>query len=188
MKKKLTIKKLAPLLFLFLVMGCSSKEYYTLGDTSSIKQLTPYKGNIAIQKVDIPKYLKENAIIKQISPYKVVRLKNAHWLSPMEKQLTNVLINYLQKSMNNPNIYLYPWESPNKIEKKVSLKIKRFITYKNEVTLEASYKIDDLKNKTHKTKLFSCKTPTNTEIESMIEAMEKSYFKLITEINKDIIK
>ena len=175
-------------LFVLLINGCSSKEYYTLGDTSTIKATENYTQTIAVEKVDIPKYLKDNAIVRQVSPYQVIRLKNANWLTPMQKRLTNVLINYLQKSLNNPDIYLYPWESKKETQKKISLQIKRFISYKNSVILEASYKITDLKTKAHKTKLFSTKVATTEEVEKMMESMEKAYFKLITEIKKDVIK
>jgi uncharacterized lipoprotein YmbA len=176
------------LFFIFIVIGCSSKEYYTLGDTSKVMPQYKDKQIIAIKKVEIPKYLKDNAMVKQISPYQVVRLKNSNWLTPMQKRLTNVLINYLQKSLENPNIYLYPWENKKETSKKVSLKIKRFIAYKNDVILEASYQIDNLKTKKYQTKLFSTKIEAKEETEEMVEAMEKAYFKLIQEIVKDIIK
>lgn len=175
------------LLILF-IGGCSSKEYYTLGDTSEITSEETCEQTIAIEKVDIPKYLKDNAIVRQVSPYQVIRLKNANWLTPMQKRLTNVLINYLQKSLNNPNIYLYPWESKKETHKRVSVQIKRFITYQNEVILEASYQINDLKLKSHKTKLFRTKVATNEQTEVMMESMEKAYFKLIEKIKNDIIK
>ena len=181
-------KTILSLFFLLIITGCGAKEYYTLGDTSNI--LSKYRDNqiIAIKKVEIPKYLKDNAMVKQISPYQVVRLKNSNWLTPMQKRLTNVFINYLQKSLQNPNIYLYPWENKKETNKKISLKIKRFIAYKDNVILEASYQIDNLKTKKYKTKLFSTKIETNEETEKMVEAMEKAYFKLIQEISKDIIK
>jgi uncharacterized lipoprotein YmbA len=175
-------------LFALLINGCSSKEYYTLGDTSAIMTTVTYPQSIAVEKVDVPKYLKDNAIVRQVSPYQVIRLKNANWLTPMQKRLTNVLISYLQKSLNNPNIYLYPWESKKETNKKVSLKIQRFISYKNYVILEASYQITNLKTKAHQTKLFSTKVATTEEVESMMESMEKAYFKLIKEIKKNIIK
>ncbi len=115
-------------------------------------------------------------------------MKDANWLMPMQKHLTNVLISYLQKSLNNPNIYLYPWESTKETDKKISLKIKRFIAYNNEVILDASYQISDLKSKTNTTKLFSTKVETSHDIESVMEAMEKAYFELSDNIKNEIIK
>jgi len=184
--KKILLISLLSVATLFI--GCSSKEYYTLGDTSYINSSYTDTQTIAVLKVEIPKYLKDNAIVRQVSPYQVIRLKNSNWLTPMQKRLTNVLINYLQKSLNNPNIYLYPWESNKKTSKKISLKIKRFITYKDRVILEASYQINNLKTKEKKTKLFSTKVATSEDTESMMKSMEKAYFNLIEEIKLNIIK
>lgn len=176
------------LTFIFLITGCSSKRYYTLGDTSDIEAKKTCTKIIAIEKVGIPKYLKDSAIVKQVSPYQVELMKDANWLMPMQKHLTNVLISYLQKSLNNPNIYLYPWESTKETDKKISLKIKRFIAYNNEVILDASYQINNLKSKTNDTKLFSTKIETSDDIESVMEAMEKAYFELSDNIKNEIIK
>ena len=183
-------KILLSALVVLLLNGCSSKEYYTLGDTSSINFSSQKvcQQTIAVEKVEIPKYLKDNAIVKQVSPYQVIRLKEANWLTPMQKRLTNVLINYLQKSLNNPNIYLYPWESTKDTDKKISLKVTRFIAYNNEVILEASYQIKNLKTKKRTTKLFNTKVPTTEKTEKMMEAMETAYFKLTEDIKNNIIK
>jgi len=181
---------LLSLIALLTIIGCSSKEYYTLGDTSSITLSSPKACQqiIAVEKIEIPKYLKDNAIVKQVSPYQVIRLKKANWLTPMQKRLTNVLINYLQRSLGNPNIYLYPWDSTKDTNKKISVKITRFIAYKNQVILEASYQIKNLKTKKSRTKLFNTKVPTTDNTEKMMEAMEVAYFELTEDIKNSIIK
>jgi uncharacterized lipoprotein YmbA len=166
--------------------GCSSKRYYTLGDTSNISIQNPYKKPIGIEKIEIPKYLKDNSLVKQVTPYRVERIEDATWLTPMQKHLTNVLINYLQKSLNNPDISLYPWESHKKISKKVSLKITRFIAYNQEVILEGSYQIENLENKTSHTELFSKKVATGEKSEEMMKAMEEAYFLLASELSNKI--
>jgi len=177
------------ILFLLLFTGCSTKEYYTFGDNINIISSSyKYKKTIAIEKVKVPKYLTDTSVVYQVSPYRVIRLKKANWLTPMKKRLTNVLIDYLQKSLNNPNVYLYPWESTKETDIKVSLKIKRFIAYKSEVVLEASYQIKNLKTQKVKTKLFHTNEPTSHLAEDIMKSMEKAYLKLIKEIKKDIIE
>jgi len=178
-----------PILFLLIFTGCSKKEYYTFGDNiNGISSAYTSTKIIAIEKVKIPKYLTDTSIVYQVSPYRVVRLKKANWLTPMKKRLTNVLIDYLQKSLNNPNIYLYPWESKKKSDIKISLKIKRFIAYKDEVILEAMYQIKDLKTQENQTKLFNTSIPSSHDTGEIMKSMEKAYFKLIKQIKKDIIK
>lgn len=184
MKKPLLI----PLFFILLLQGCSTKHYYTFGDTSNIQATQTYTKNITVEKVEIPKYLQDNTLVKQVTPYQVMLIDKANWLTPMQKHLTNVLISYLQKSLNNPNVYLYPWEMDKNTYKRVSLKIKRFIAYQDHVTLEANYKIYDFSKKSYITKLFHTKVKTEESTESIMEAMEKAYFKLMEEIKNQIIK
>lgn len=170
-------------------IGCSTKEYYTFGD--NIENISPYPNYnkiIAVEKVKIPKYLTDNSVVYQLTPYRIIRLKEANWLTPMEKRLTNVLINYLQKSLNTPNVYLYPWESTQKNDIKVSLNIKRFISYKGEVVLDARYEIKNIKTGKIISKLFSTKEPSSHLAEDIMSSMERAYFKLTDKIKKDIIK
>jgi len=176
------------LLYLFFTIGCSSKEYYTFGDNiAAISSSHKSTKIISIEKVKIPKYLTDSSVVYQLTPYRVIRLKEANWLTPMKKRLTNILINYLQKSMNNPNIYLYPWENKQKSDLLISLKIKRFISYQGEVILEAQYRIKNFKTGKTITKLFETKEPSSHLAEDIMKSMERAYFKLIEEIEKDII-
>ncbi|MBU1667845.1 PqiC family protein [bacterium] len=185
MKKRLLI----PLFLILLLQGCSNKKrYYTLGDTSHINATQTYTKNITVEKVEIPKYLQDNTLVKQVTPYQVMLIEEANWLTPMQKRLTNVLISYLQKSLNNPNVYLYPWAMDKDTQKKVSLQIKRFIAYQDHVILEANYKIYDFNKKSYTTKLFNTKVKTLKSTESMMESMEKAYFELMEEIKSEIIK
>jgi len=178
-----------PILFLLLFAGCSKKEYYTFGDNiNGISSAYTSTKIIAIEKVKVPKYLTDTSIVYQVSPYRVVRLKKANWLTPMKKRLTNVLIDYLQKSLNNPNIYLYPWESKKKTDIKVSVRIKRFIAYQDKVILEARYQIKNVKTQENQTKLFNTSIPSSHDTEEIMKSMEKAYFKLIETIKRDIIK
>jgi len=176
------------LLLILLLQGCSTKSYYTIGDTSHIKSPHTYSKNIAVDKVEIPKYLKDSVIVKQVSPYQIMLIENANWLTPMQRRLTNVLINYLQKSLNNPNVYLYPWESKKESNKKISLKIKRFIAYKSEVILEANYTIYDFSSKRYSTKLFSTHVETTENTDAIMASMEKAYFELMEAIKLELLK
>jgi len=187
-QKPFTANLLFIVLLLLFFQGCSEKSYYTLGSTSDVKATQTYTKTIAVKKVEIPKYLKDNSLVRQITPYQVTVIKDAYWLSPMQRRLTNVLINYLQKSMNNPNIHLFPWESEKDTDQRVSVTIKRLLAYKDEVRLEASYKIRDIESNTYTTKLFTTKVPTTESTDAMVESMEKAYFQLLESIKIDVLK
>jgi uncharacterized lipoprotein YmbA len=181
------MQKLFPILFLLLLTGCGSKKFYTLGDNLNIHSSTTYSQTIDVVKVTVPKYLKEHKIVRQITPYQIELIHKAQWLIPMEKKLTEILIDYLQQSLNNPNVHLYPWESNNKTEKRVSIEIKKFIASNSDVMLKANYKIVNLKTNTNQTKLFETTVISNDNIESMMQGMEEAYLQLLSDIKTTII-
>ena len=179
---------LLPLLFILLLTGCNSKKYYTLGNNLKIIQKVTYTRPIDVVTVNVPKYLQDQVLVRQTTPYQVELLKKAQWLTPMKKRLTNILINYLQKSLNNPNVHLYPWNANRKADKRIAVTIKRFIAYKDKVYLEADYKIYNYHTKNSINKLFTTTVPTDIGINKMMESMEKAYLQLLEEIKTAIIK
>ena len=168
--------------------ACSSKQLYTLGDTSDIIQNSKTNHEfIAVEKIELPIYLMDSPIYRKDSRYHLEKIDKANWISSMDEHLTNVLISYLQKSLNNPNIYTYPWSSIKKMDKKVSVTISSFIAYQNIVTLEASYQILDKHQHKTSNNFFSTKESYHGKsVEHMIEAMEKAYFRLAKDISRKL--
>ncbi len=168
--------------------ACSSKQFYTLGDTSNIT----YSGktteeNIAIEKVELPIYFMDSPIYKKNTPYHLVKIEDARWMNSMDTHLTNVLITYLQKSLNTATIYPYPWSNVDRIDKKISLNISNFIAYKNHIYLDATFQIYNKKSKKNSNYLFNTKKALkNDSVESMIEGMDMAYFELLKAIKSHI--
>lgn len=179
---------LTALSFLLLTTGCGSKHYYTLGDNIEIEATENYSEHIDVVSVSVPKYLEEFKLVRQTSPYNIEIIDNAHWLTPMQKRLTNILIDYLQQSMNNPNVHLYPWESEGKSKKRVTVRIKKFIAFNNNIILKANYKVHDLPSNTTKTERFQTSIETDGSLDGMMQSMEKAYLELATSIKNNIIK
>ncbi len=181
------MNRLLLILSLLFFTACDSKKFYTLGDNLNIRETTTYTQTIDVVKVTVPKYLKEHKIVRQISPYQIELVDKAQWLIPMDKKLTQILIDYLQQSMNNPNVYLYPWDSNNKTDKKVIVDIKKFIASQQQVMLKANYKIVDLKTNQKQTKNFETTVLNHSNIESMMKSMETAYLQLLQNIKETII-
>lgn len=179
---------LTTLSFLLLTTGCGSKHYYTLGDNIEIEATQSYREHIDVVNVIVPKYLEEFKLVRQTSPYNIEIIDNAHWLTPMQERLTSVLIDFLQQSMNNPNVHLYPWESDGKSKKRVSLRIKKFIAFNNSVILKANFKVHDLPSNTIKTERFQTSVKTDGSLDDMMQSMEKAYLELAQSIKDNIIK
>jgi uncharacterized lipoprotein YmbA len=182
------MKFLTLLLTLLLFTACGSKKFYTLGDNLDIQSEKTYSNSIDVVKVTLPKYLHEHQIVRKVTEYQIEFIPQAHWLIPMEKNLTDILINYLQHSMNNPNVHLYPWESNDKATTRISVEVKKFIASDKEVLLKANYKIVNLQTKEEKTKQFQTHVQSTKSMESMIQNMEKAYLRLLKEIKNELIK
>jgi uncharacterized lipoprotein YmbA len=182
------MKALLSLLFLLLTTGCATKSYYTLGDNLSIDSNDTYTKGIGVVKVSVPKYLEEFKLVRQTSPYNVEIIDNANWLNPMQKRLTDMLIDYLQQSLNTPNVHLYPWESTNKDKERVTVRIKKFIAYNDNVILKADYKVHDLESNTIDSKQFETSVKTDGSLDGMMASMEKAYLELAENIKNNIIK
>ncbi len=182
------MKRLLSLLFILLLTGCGSKKYYTLGNNLKITKKITYTRPIDVVTVNVPKYLQDQVLVRQTTAYQVELLKKAQWLTPMKKRLTNILINYLQNALNNPNVKLYPWNANRKADKRVEVTIKRFIAYKDNVYLDADYKIYNYLTKNAIDKLFSTKVKTAQGLDAMMESMEKAYLQLLEDIKTKITK
>jgi uncharacterized lipoprotein YmbA len=176
------------IVFVLLFGACSSKELYTLGDRIEVSK--PKKDSrefIAVEKIELPTYFMDSQIYVKKNPYHLQKVEKANWISDIDVHLTNVLISYLQKAQNNPNIYPYPWSNIKKIDKKISVKITNFISYNGEVTLNATYEILDKTKRKTSNYFFSTKEKVEGEsIEKMIEAMERAFFRLAEDINQKI--
>jgi len=176
------------IVFLFILSGCSSKEFYTLGDISNIEVGDTITNEfIGVEQVKVPAYLMNSPIYIKKSNYHIERLDNANWVNSMEEHLTSVLIAYLQKYMNNPNIYLYPWSRIRHIDKRLTLIINDFIASSGVVTLSARYRILD--KRSGKIYSYFYETEENIDgkrVEDMISAMERAYFRLIQDISSHL--
>lgn len=171
-----------------LLTACGSKQLYTLGDTSNILPSDKTTQEIiAVEKIELPIYFMDSPIYKKNTPYHLVKVDNANWIHSMDTHLTNVLITYLQKSLNTPTIYPYPWSSVDRVDKKISLTISNFIAQKKSVNLEASFQIYNKNSKKSSNYLFTTKTDIkNNSVESMIEAMDRAYFELLEKIKSHL--
>ncbi|CAA6813219.1 MAG: Unknown protein [uncultured Sulfurovum sp.] len=182
------MKQLLLLSLLLLFTGCATKKFYTLGEELNIKPQTTYTQAINVVTVSIPKYLEEHKIVRQVSPYQIELLDKTYWLVPMEQKLTKILIEYLEQSMNNPNVHLYPWAGSHKSSTKVALHIKHFIASSKEVRLKANYKISHTDKRKEEVQYFETKIKSGKEVEAMMIAMEKAYLELLAQISATLIK
>ena len=174
-------KILLPIIALFGLNGClsTSSNYYVLSVASNPS--TVYKISnmlIGVEKITVPAYLYKREIAIAQSNSQITLLGNASWGEDLDEGLTHRLIGFLQKKFRQPNVHAYPWGLNYQPTIKVSVQISRFIAQGNKVYLDAIWRIDNLKTKRRKARLFSTSVVTKSDTESIVSSMDKVFSEL----------
>ncbi len=180
-------------IILMLLNGCSirSKNYYILSDVRDIEPIKSSQNmpSIGVANIKLPQYLLKESIAIQEKSQKIIFSKNSLWGVKLDKELTNRLISYLQKRLNRPEVYNYPWGiKGEKVDVKLYLKISNFIAKNSIVYLDASWQLID-KNGDKKSYLFSQKLRSRSEdIKDIVYAMSKIFRALEEKIVLSMMK
>ena len=172
------IKIFVLLLVLFGVSGCvsGSNSYYVLSVASQPKVTYPtQKRVIGVEKVTVPGYLYKRDIAVAESSSQITLLGTAQWGEDLDSGLTNRLIGYLQKKFNQPDVYTYPWGINKQPDIKVSVQVTRFIAQEKFVYLDATWSVENVKTKKHKSRLYSSKVSTKSDVQSIVDAMDRAF-------------
>ncbi len=160
--------------------GCSmrDKNYYMLLDTTPVEVLSISKNisSIGVADIKLPEYLLKESIPIEEKSQKIIFSKSDFWGVSMDKELTNRIISYLQKRLNMPEVYNYPWGvRGQKVDTKLYLKISHFLAKEKVVYLDASWQWID-KNGDTKSYLFSKKVESRSkDIKDVVDAMNKIF-------------
>jgi cholesterol transport system auxiliary component len=130
---------------------------------------------IGVEKVTVPGYLYKRDIAVAESSSQITLLGTAQWGEDLDSGLTNRLIGYLQKKFNQPDVYTYPWGINKQPDIKVSVQITRFIAQGKFVYLDATWSIENVKTKQHKSRLYSARVPTKSDVQSIVHAMDAAF-------------
>ncbi len=181
------------LILIILFSGCamSSKNYYILSDTTPIKIVPISKtiSSVGVANIELPEYLLKGAIPMQKKSQKISFSKSDFWGVDMDKALSNRLVSYLQKRLNMPAVYNYPWGvRGQKVDTKLYLKISHFIAIENIVYLDASWQWID-KNGDTNSHLFSKKSESKSDdIEDVVKEMNTLFRKLEESIASSMMR
>ncbi len=164
-------------LILLVLGGCStSNSYYVLSVSPTPQTIySSRKRTIGIAKISVPHYLYKREIAIAESSSKITLLGNALWGEDLDAGLTSRLIGYLQKKFNQPDVYAYPWGIDRQPELKVSVQITRFIAQGNQVYLDATWRIENMRTKKSKARLFTTSVHTKQDPQSIVSAMNQAF-------------
>ncbi len=177
---------------LLILGGCSSHRVsgYLLWDTDG---RTPSVGTISealgVEKVQLPEYLKQNHIVYENKNGQLIEYTDAKWAVHLPESLTDRLIASLQQALRTPQIYLYPWQTHQKLPLLLKLTISRFIAGPSYLVLHAHWQLYDTRTKETKSFLYRTRLPMPEKFKAtdIVETMNRAYRELEKEIALSIL-
>lgn len=175
----MTKKLLFGLVTALMLGGCMSSKFYVLSTPSQPANTYAYRPmSIGVEKVTVPEYLFKREIAVAESPSQIRLLSNATWAEDLDAGLTQRLIGFLQKKLNQPQVYAYPWNVNTQPDKKISVHISRFIAQGDKVYLDANWAVENMHTHQSKARLFSTTVPTTANSNDIVASMDRAFGQL----------
>ncbi len=172
------------LISIFLV-GCSQKSSYLL-PTTNYNTIATTHTQIGVKKVETPSYLDSNSIlVKEGSKVEEI---GSNFLAPPSELLTNRAIRILKSSLNNPNVFLYPWDIKSKKGYIVKLHLDKFMYENSYAVVEGSYYITKANGNIVASKNFKKQIATSKDAKSIVNNLSKLFDSVVIEIAQKIAK
>lgn len=174
---------------LFIVSGCTLSNYYVLSTASQPNKTYSSKNQvIGVEKVTVPEYLFKREIAVAKSASQVIFLDGSVWAEDLDAGLTRRLIVFLQKKFKQPSVYTYPWGTDKQPDIKVKVQVTRFIAQDNNVYLDASWEVKNMRTEQRSLKLFNTIVPTKADAGSIVDAMNRAFGQLEEDVARGVRK
>jgi cholesterol transport system auxiliary component len=174
---------------LLIVSGCTLSNYYVLSTASQPKVSYAHTNQvIGVEEVTVPKYLFKREIAVAKSSSQVTFLSGSQWAEDMDTGLTHRLIAFLQKKFKQPSVYGYPWGTDSQPDIKVKVHVTRFIAQGDNVYLDASWEVKNMRTEQRNLKLFSTVVPTKADASSIVDAMNRAFGQLEEDVARGVKK
>ncbi len=173
------MKRLFFLVTIFLAACSTTKTIFILPQDSSF--IATSKKTIALKKISLPSYLDSETILVEVGN-KVISL-NAKFIAPPSELFTQKTISFFKRSLNDPNVYLYPWEAQEKRGILINIKIDNAIFKDNMVILSGTYYLSNLANdKKIYEKNFTLHKKSAQNAQAIVANLNDLYNNLLREI------
>ena len=171
---------------IFFISGCSSKESRYIFPSTPNNVVANTKVQIGVKEVVVPSYLNSDKILVK-SGAKITQI-DAKFADTPSKMLTQKEIEIFKKSLNNPYVFLYPWEVKRKSGYIVEIKLDDIIYEDKEVILAGSYYIKSSNGSIKLAKNFILKEMANKDAKSIVTSISTLFNNLVVEIAKKIAR
>jgi len=181
MKKRLLLSLMA-----LILASCSSKQVTYIFPDAKVSAISHTNVQIGVQKVKIPSYLDSEKIL--IKDGIKIKELNANFATSPDKLLTQKAIDTLKKVLNNPNVFLYPWDIDRKKGYIVDIRVDNFLYSNGSINLKGSYYIKLSNGTTIASKNFNLSKVSSSNIDDIVVGLGELFDRVIEEIAKKIAK
>jgi len=177
------MKKLLLILSIILT-GCATTSY--LLPPKSVSPIKRVKHQIGVKRVKVPEYLMDNVLISQ----KGVEVEEVDipFIESIDTMLTKRAIGILKEALDNPKVFLYPWEIKKKRGYIVSIDISDVIYKDGYITLKGRYTIIDMIASKKHIKDFTLQEESSLDKKELVEKLNELYSRVVLEIAEKIAK
>ncbi len=173
------------LIFAIALIGCSTKNKYIMPSVE-VSSIATTNKQIGVKKIDIPSYLDSDKIL--VKEGDRVEDIGANFLAPPSEMLTNRAIVILKKSLNNPNVLLYPWDIKSKRGYIVEIVLNRYLYDNGYAVVEGSYYIKNAKGESIVAKNFKREEAVAKDAKSIVTTLSSLFDSIVLEIARKIAR
>ena len=171
---------------LFILVGCSSRGVEYVMPIPHIGYVGDFNSKIGVAEVKIPQYLNSDKILVQKGTelYKI----DARFAAPPSKLLTQNAIMVLKKSLNTPNVFLYPWDFKSKKGVLVTISLDSFIYKDGYAIVSGSYYIKRVKGVMIVERNFRYKRACKADSKDIVVTLSDLFNRVLEDVAKNIAR
>ncbi len=173
------IQKSMLLLALIWLQGCG--EYFVLSTPSTPQSTLKSISSdltIGVEEVRLPKYLFKREIAVANSRSHVSFLSNAQWAEDLDEGLTRRLVAYLQRKLNTPRVFAYPWGVEEQPRYVLLLTINQFVKQNGRVYLDAAWQIRNTRTQSSIARRYQTEVVAGDSASEIVDAMDRAFMQL----------
>ena len=171
---------------LFLLAGCSSRGVEYVMPTPQIGHTGVYSSKIGVAEVKIPQYLNSDKIFVQKGTQ--LYTIDAHFATIPSKLLTQNAIVALKRSLNTPDVFLYPWDFQSKKGVIVIISLDRFIYINGYAVVAGSYYIKSAKGTMLQERNFKYKKACKSNSKDIVVTLSNLFDRVLKDVAANIAR
>lgn len=166
--------------------GCSAVVPKHLLLPSQTIHIATANTQIGVKEVTVPTYLSSNKIAIQEGT--LLKSLGAKFASDPAELLTKNAIATLKQALNDPYVFLYPWDIREQKGYIVTINLDNFIYKNGLVYLEGSYLIAKANGKTTYARNFLYKRASKEQSSAIVKSLSTLFHQVVIEIAQKIAK